>query len=102
MFNFFSVSLFALACLSMQKIPFSAEMQMLRGTRTPFKREQWFQASTGAGTAFEPLGIIEQLIHNQLISPQISDIKSNIFLLKKTKTMPLDKNLKWPFRNKDC
>lgn len=51
---FFVIALFAVPCLSMQKIPFSAKMQMLRGTRTSSKREQWPQASRGADTAFEP------------------------------------------------
>lgn len=46
--------LFALPCLSMQKIPFSAKMQILRGTRTSSKGEQWPEASRGADTAFEP------------------------------------------------
>lgn len=48
------MALFALPCLLMQKIPFSAKMQMLQGTRTPSKREQWPQASGGADPAFEP------------------------------------------------
>lgn len=34
---FLVISLCALPCLLMQKIPFSKEMQMLRGTRTPLK-----------------------------------------------------------------
>lgn len=50
----FVVALFALPCLSMQKISFSAKMQMLQGTRTSSKRGQWPQASRGADTAFEP------------------------------------------------
>lgn len=48
------MALFALPCLLMQKIPFSAKMQMLQGTRTPSKREQWPQASGRADPAFEP------------------------------------------------
>lgn len=61
---------FALPCLSKQQIPFSAKMQMLQGTRTSSKREQWLQASGGADTAFEPpRGIDVQLINNQLIPP---------------------------------
>lgn len=61
---------FALPCLSKQKIPSSVKMQMLQGTRTSSKREQWLQASGGADTAFEPpRGIDVQLINNQLIPP---------------------------------
>lgn len=45
--------LLCLPCPSLQKIPFTAKMQMLGGTRTSYEREQWPQARGEADSAFE-------------------------------------------------